>query len=660
VAEDRNQLEQQAMLLLQKDKKDEAIDVYLKLLKLSKGDIRVRQKLADLYLGLGRKPEAIRQLRDVAAGQMKEGQHRAAVVILKKLHELNPTDVQTLGQLGDSQRTVGFTSDAKETYEKVIEMLIPSPKQALPYVEKLVALAPGEIQAKVKLAEVLIRCGRADDSFNQWVKLGRESRRRGSTLDQALFMEKGLKIKEEDIECLESAAEARIALGAPKEALVHIQKSYALEPGSTHVLSMLAQCFELMEQQEKAKKVLLQLAKNLEERGEMVERLEALKRALACDPDDTELKEEVGSAGTLADQIKMNLTDKEWSKPLSEEEGAIVFRAQVLSDYGFADRARTLLEDCDEPREAVSVRTMLAEVLIQLGEVDAAITEMELIDVGDEAKEDIAVRVLVLREDFDSLGAGAVLEQMDFEVEEDEDDGDMELEMDDPDEEEAIEEPPPEESATLEGDRLAAAGDRDGAIAAYQRALEVDPSNEGVLMKLGEIIASGDDDGPANLPNDALEPVGSARGGGDFSGFGGIVEQRTTAATPPAAPAVDLMPVDAEYHGLLGLLMIGKVSEVEARIEDRADLLSACLRAEIACAAGDAKKARRMLQEMMDEVDEDAHGYSEGLWGLARYATMVGKSRTALRLLSELREIGPGHRIADIATLEAGIQALDS
>ena len=83
MAENRDQLEQQAMLLLQKDKKEEAVDIYLKILKLTKGDIRVRQKLADLYLALGRKPEAIRQFRDVAAGQMKEGQHRAAVVVLK-------------------------------------------------------------------------------------------------------------------------------------------------------------------------------------------------------------------------------------------------------------------------------------------------------------------------------------------------------------------------------------------------------------------------------------------------------------------------------------------------------------------------------------------------------------------------------------------------
>ena len=152
-----------------KRQEEEAVDIYLKILKLTKGDIRVRQKLADLYLALGRKPEAIRQFRDVAAGQMKEGQHRAAVVVLKRLHELNPTDAQTLGMLGESQRLVGFTEEAKEAYLKVIDMLEPKPKLALPYVQELIALCPGEIPPKVKLAEVLSRCGRSDEAHEQWV-----------------------------------------------------------------------------------------------------------------------------------------------------------------------------------------------------------------------------------------------------------------------------------------------------------------------------------------------------------------------------------------------------------------------------------------------------------------------------------------------------------
>ena len=656
MSEDRNQLEQQALLLLQKDKKDEAIDVYLKILKLSKGDIRVRQKLADLYLALGRKPEAIRQLRDVAAGQVKEGQHRAAVVILKKLHELNPTDAQTLGMLGDAQRTVGFTSDAKESYDKVIDMLEPTPKHAFPFVEKLVAISPGEIQPKVKLAETLARCGRPDDAFNQWVKLGRESRRRGSTLDQALFMERGLKLREEDPECLESAAEARIALGAPKDALVHIQKSYALEPGSTRVLSMLAQCFELMDQQEKAKKVLVQLAKTLEERGEMVERLHALTRALQCDPDDAELKSEVGDATALAKKIEMRVTGMAWSKPQSEEEGALVVRARVLNDYGFPDRARALLEESNGLRATTSVRAMLAEVLVALGEVEAAIGEMDQIEAGDDAKDDIATRVLVLREDFDSLGAGKALEMMDIEVEDESEDVELEFEMDADDGGDVADEEPPD-SPSAEGDRLAAEGDREAAIVAYQKALESDPSNEDILMKLGELIATGDDVAD-ELPMEALEPVAGVSEGGEFAGFGGIVAPKKSVQAPTNTATV-APPIDPEYQGLCGLLMLGHVDIVTERIEGREDLLAACLQAEILCMGGDSKAARRILQEAMDEVDEDANGYAEGLWGLARYAAMVGKVRTAGRILAELQQLSPGHRAADIAMLQGGMDALE-
>jgi len=654
VAENRDQLEQQAMMLLQKDKKEEAIDVYLKLLKLSKGDIRVRQKLADLYLALGRKPEAIRQLRDVAAGQMKEGQHRAAVVILKKLHELNPTDTPTLGQLGEAQKAVGFTEDAKEAFRKVIDMLEPKPKLALPYVQELISLCPGEVPPKVKLAEVLARCGRADEAFDQWVKLGRDARRRGSTLDQALFMERGCKIKENDQECLESAAEARIALGAPKEALVHIQKAYAVNPDSTRVLSMLAECFELMEQKPKAKKVLLQLAKVHEESNALVQRLDALKRASACDPEDASLSSEVGTAVAIAEKVEMRLTGMQWSNPADEDEANIVVRAQVLSDYGFPDRAKAVIEASNGVRERVSVRAIMAEVLVKLDDVDGAIAEMEAIDVDEEAKTDISTRILVLRGDFESLGTGGdgASIEVEMEVEVDDDDDDMELEMEDEssgEAEEAVDSPAERGGdQEAEGDRLAAAGDKNGAIAAYQAALDADPANEAVLMKLGELFAT--DSAPVeDMPMEALAPIDEISPSMG-AGFG------TSKPTPPAEPQSSVS-LDPDYLALRGLVMLGKIDEASAKGEAREGLLGACIVAEIKALEGDVKAARRVLQEAMDEVDEDADGYPEGLWGLARYAAMLGKTRTARRLLGELEGLAPGHRTADIVILRAGLGA---
>ena len=641
MSENRDQLEQQAMLLLQKDKKDEAVDVYLKLLKLTKGDIRVRQKLADLYLALGRKPEAIRQLRDVAAGQMKEGQNRAAVVVLKKLHELNPTDAPTLGQLGAAQRAVGFVEDAKEAYLKVIEMLEPKPKLALPYVEELISLCPGEIPPKVKYAEVLTRCGRTDEAHAQWVKLGADSRRRGSTLDQALFLERALKIKETDVASLEGAAEARIALGAPKEALVHIQKAYALDPDSTQVLSMLGQCFELMEQQPKAKKVFMQLAKVFEERSEVVDRMDALQRASACDPEDAALASEVGAAVEMAERVQLRLTTRGWSEPKTEEEAAVVVRARVLADYGLPDRAKAALEESNGVREAVSVRAMMAEVLIQLEDNERAISEMKAIHI-DEAQDDITTRLLVLQGDFDSLASGVQPADIEMSIEVDEDDEVVDLDMEDSEDVTEATEPAGSsgDSAEQEGDRLAAIGDVQGAIAAYQSALDADPTNEAVLMKLGELFAA-DVGEVEDMPMEALAPMESI------------------SMTPaPAAPRIEAssgadVEFDEGYIRLQGLVMLGRLDEARGEAGEREDLLGACILAEIQALEGDTKAARLVLQEAMDEVDEDAEGYPEGLWGLARYAAMLGKSRTALRILAELDEIAPGHRAREVRILRA-------
>ena len=299
-------------------------------------------------------------------------------------------------------------------------MLEPKPKLALPYVQELIALCPGEIPPKVKLAEVLSRCGRTDEAHEQWVKLGADSRRRGGTLDQALFLERALKIKETDVGSLEGAAEARIALGAPKEALVHIQKAYAVNPDSTRVLSMLGQCFELMDQQPKAKKVFLQLAKVFEERNEVVDRMDALQRASACDPEDAALASEVGTAAAMAERVQLRLTGQDWSAPTNEDEAAVVVRARVLADYGFPDRAKAVIEKSNGVREATSVRAMMAEVLAQLDDVAGAIAEMEAIQGEDQVRSDVATRVLVLRGDFESLGTGVEPAEIEMSIEVDE------------------------------------------------------------------------------------------------------------------------------------------------------------------------------------------------------------------------------------------------
>jgi tetratricopeptide (TPR) repeat protein len=396
----------------------------------------------------------------------------------------------------------------------------------------------------------------------------------------------------------------------------------------------------------------MQLAKVYDQADAVVDRLDALMRASACDPEDASLAAEVGSAVSIAEKVKLRLTHQGWTEPKNDEETEVVVRAGVLAKYGFPDRAKVVLEASNGIRQTVSVRAMMAEVLAQLDDVAGAIAEMDAIESDeDAAKVDIATRMLVLRGDFSSLGAGvAVAVEMDVEVEDE--DEEMSIEMDDEQEEyggiedAALDEAPSpvakvHDEREAEGDRLAAAGDSAGAISAYQAALDADPTNEAVLMKLGEIFAAADSTAIKAVPMEALTPISNDPGGFEAA---------------PASPSAPVVQLDPGYLGLRGLVMLGELDKAYGLAEERDDLLGACIMAKVYALRGEAKKARRVLQESMDEVDEDANGYSEGLWGLALIAAMLGKARTAARLLGELERLVPGHRSQDIEALRAGLK----
>jgi len=521
---------------------------------------------------------------------------------------------------------------------------------------------------KVNHAELLQRCGKTEEATEAWKRLGAEARRRGNSSDQAVFNEKALRLDEEDQGCLEGAAEARIALGEPKEALVHIQKAYAANPNSEQVLSMLAQCFELMDQQPKAKKVLLQLAKLFGERNEPVGRRDALQRAYVCDEDDAELKALVGAAVARAERCEMRLTDHKWSEPADEAQGAIVVEASVLAKYGFADRAKDVIEAAAaEVRGSLPVRARLVEVLVQLEDNEAALEELGSIEVdaaGDAGVLDaVRTRAGALKGEFDSPEGSVLAEEPEVEEEV------VELDIEDEDGEDEAPALGDDVDMEAQGDALVAAGDSAGAMAAYQKALAADPTNEEVLMKLGELVAGGDDEEddvedeptPVDLPHDALSPVDE---GGDMPDFQSIFKSgqgasssSPSAPTTPAAPAPVVSGGDSVETARAHLLM-GQYDEAIALLSASGDLNSAVLCAQARMHSGDPAGARKTLRRALDDSSDTDAAAAEALWWLARLQAVTGKAKAAVRTLDDLEDLDSGHRSVEVVALRRGIELL--
>jgi len=319
----------------------------------------------------------------------------------------------------------------------------------------------------------------------------------------------------------------------------------------------------------------------------------------------------------------------------------------------------------------------MVEVLVALGESDAAMSELDAIEAemagSPEVLEMVRIRNAALQGKFDApagevlpASAGAEDEVVEIEIEAEEAD---------------------QADAESRGDALMSAGDLQGAMAAYQQALAEDPTNEEVLMKLGELVAgeganegadAGADEGadegaaqdaaaePADLPAEALAPVESPddeAADSDMPDFKSIFKgaaspaPASAPAAPPAAP-----PAVAAGDDALGearaRLMVGLYEEAAQCLDGRGDLLSATVRGEALMYCGKAADGRKPLRRALDDAAETDAGYTEALWILARLQAIAGRGKAAVRTLDDLADLEPGYRAVEVAALRGGITLL--
>ena len=695
MALDKSQVEQEALAFLNRGQLDKALARYNLLLRADPKDRRIRQKVAELCLRTGRRADAERLLREQVESLVTDGQHKAAISVIKQLVELNPRDSSLEAQLGAAYHKSGYGIDARRHYERAIQRLrTEDPQQAVVWQRELVRLAPNEQPLLVQLAELLEGAGQIDVAIESYANLALEARRRGRPDDAARFLEMALKLRPDDPDLLIDAADARVAQGEHRTALLHLQKATVLDPGGLRGLTLLAAALEGTGLKEKAGSVWEQVARAAEEMDQPAARLHALERAVACGVSDPLLRAALGEAQADSARRKMRLLDVPWAEPDSDAEVRVVTRARTLLRYGFADRAKATLTGAPPPvREALASRVLLAETLVDLGDLEAALGELRAVRVIDaDGRVQLGTRLDVLHSAVH--GEPDELPEI-HEIEELVDEALIE-ELTDPGfgaqrpppGPEPVEDEPTADSEPVslrvavsrrssgpaeEGDRLAARGDRDGALAAWRRALNQDPTNEEVLLKISELLAS---DAPTVPP---MEPP-SLSFSDPFAAtpplFSGV-DERELASFPTSDPAVEIDEDEEDprlgvARGYLAVEMWRQAlaTAIDARDSGQplnlllaggsaVDLPSRVLAATALHGLGESAQAAALLREALSEAGENDAGYLDALLVVARLSAVTRKGRAALRLLAELEDLDPSWRADEVADLRRGIELLE-
>ena len=717
MAIDRNLLEQEALALLNRGQVEKALNRYQALLRADPRDRRIRQKVAELLLRMGRRGEGERLLREVADSLVNEGQHRAAVALYKQLLELSPDDGELEAQLGICYATAGFPTEARRTLESAVKHLSRTdPARAVASARQLMRLAPGETAVVVMVAELMESAGQRAEALESWRALAADAKRRGRTDDQVRFLEQAVKSASEDVDLLCEAAEARFAIGDPKAALAHVQKAYQVEKQSARVLALLARALEEGGMAIKARPVWIQAARQFEAEGASAARADALTRALAIGPDDPELRAQLGEAASAAARAQLRLDDKPWAQPKGDNELRVVVRARTLARYGFPDRALDVLRQSDAAsRFSGAVRIALAELLAERGDAPGALAELrEVVSAVDaEAREQLRTRMEMLGEVF---GGDVLPDEIDDSGLEELDEGAIEPTTMEQEDEESIEDEPtvdtprqgeilvsppqfltPPPAVPLDPIQsyapevpdlslpLAARPKARGGLGikvGVKKVTHAPVEEEEGLAPPPEGMLAEDDDFPTSVQSPEEAGIAAIR-------LPIVAEMPTVADVPSFLDALDLKPdfsdllpgspsmeieeeeeieseitstdalgADVSLDEARALVAVGLFYEVRDMLVGRADLASVEVLARALWGIGDVGTASERLRAALADAGETDAGYLDALWTLAQLDARLRKSRSALRLLGELTDLDPGFRRREVADLKRGVEML--
>lgn len=655
---DRNALEQEALALINRGNLEGALKAFLNMLRLDPKDRRVRQRVGELQLKLGRPVEAEKMLREVAESLVREGQGRAAVAIYKQILSFKADDPTLHHDLADCYAASGYPNDARQHFDTAARMYATASKpiDAARAVRRIVDLAPTELVLKLKIAEYLEAGHDNASAIATLREVIEDYRRRGRPDEVGRIAEVALKLAPDDAGLMVDAGAARLEAGDQARALSFLQGANLVRPDDLRTLQLLSRAHEEADHTDDALESLRALARVSGAAGDVAGELDALRRAARLSPSDSELRNRLIGVERQMNRQQRRLTQLQLAQATTEDELRTQVRAEVFARYGAFDRAIAVLRNAPDTLPLLATH---AEVLALSGDVDAAVRMIDAI-APRAGKERDAVfdRIAVLRG-----------------LPEAEDPGDAETP---PAGTPVPEIRPP--SPLARADALAEAGDIPGALAAYRQALELAPANELILSRIaalrnnaraGATPTQPPEPAPVALdPEPTLEPVTEIEddddGADPFAALdGGALTEISPddlgdSAEPDPFADADIAPITDTnvLDEARSLLAIGLNDDALALLRGDTRLEARVLTAQALRARGDAVGALDALRDATNEASESDEGYPEALFELSGLYSATGKHRSAVRLLEELADIAPAFRPKDVQARIAGLSRL--
>jgi len=287
---DKNKIIEAAAKLVAKGAYDKAIKEYQKILDADPKDVRILQKMGELYQKKNDPVQAAQYFTRVAESYTTDGFFLKAVALYKQVLKLDPNLIDINIKLAELHQHLQLLGEAMAYYQIVANHYDKQgdTRASLEVLKKMVDLDPDNVASRVKLADLYVREGLNAEAMSEFSRAAEHLKRNNRIDDYLRVAERLSAMDPNNLGLARELAELYLQRNDQKRALAKLQVCFKADSRDIETLRLLAVAFQGLGQTSKTLSVYKELARAYEDRGQAGEAEAIWAQVGQLDPNDAD------------------------------------------------------------------------------------------------------------------------------------------------------------------------------------------------------------------------------------------------------------------------------------------------------------------------------------------------------------------------------------
>jgi len=175
---------------------DKAIELLRQIVADNPRDVNTLNRIGDLYARMNRTKEALQEYAKVADFHARDGFYMKAIAVWKKVNKAEPQALEPYLNLADLFMKQGLMMEAKGQYQIVVDEYIKRGRirEAGDALKRMADIDPSDLKVRSKLADLYMRDGNSAKAVEEHVAIAEELGKKGHLAEALQVLEKGLKL----------------------------------------------------------------------------------------------------------------------------------------------------------------------------------------------------------------------------------------------------------------------------------------------------------------------------------------------------------------------------------------------------------------------------------------------------------------------------------